>query len=239
VPGVRIKSLLKILLLAAFVGAAAYVFGFTDAGRSLTEHVQVFIETTDPVHARLLYVLLYIVGTVFLLPGALLSFVGAVLFGVWEGTLYTWIGATVGATLAFGLAKALGRDFVDQLLGGKLQALDRRLRERGFVSLLVIRLLPIFPFNGVNFGCGLTSIRTRDYVLATAIGIIPGTFIYQYLFAKLGRKVLDEGFALSDLADIDVLLPIGIFVLFLVITGCLAKALGGKAKDESPPELSR
>jgi uncharacterized membrane protein YdjX (TVP38/TMEM64 family) len=219
-----LRPLVKLSLLIALLAGAYYVVfvRHTQAERSaavatLTE----FVGSAHPVTARLLYVLVYIVGTVVLLPGLLLSFVGAYLFGVWEGTLWTWIGAVIGATLAFFVAKALGRESVDRLLGGRLKALDQRLREHGFSGLLIIRLLPIFPFNGVNFGCGLTALRTRDYVLATAIGIVPGTFIYQYLFATLGRKVLDEGFEWRDLLQPDVLAALGAFVAFLVITKLL------------------
>ena len=93
-----------------------------------------------------------------------------------------------------GLAHAfiLGRDFVERLFGGRFAAFDQRIREHGFTGLLIIRLLPVFPFNAVNFGCGLTGMRLRDYILATAISIVPGTFVYQYLFAKFGRRVPTE-----------------------------------------------
>jgi uncharacterized membrane protein YdjX (TVP38/TMEM64 family) len=131
-----------------------------------------------PLVVPLLYIAIYVVGTVCLLPGTVLSFAGSRLFGLFEATLYTWIAATIGATLAFLLAKLLGRDFVDQLLGGRLEALDERLKRHGFTGLLILRLVPLFPFNGINFGSGLTSIRLVDYVLATAIGILPGTFVY-------------------------------------------------------------
>jgi uncharacterized membrane protein YdjX (TVP38/TMEM64 family) len=219
-------AFLKLTVLLVFLAAAFCFFRYTDLGRSINiDSIKSFIEDVDPRLARLLYVLLYVVGCLLLLPGVLMSFVGALLFGVWEGTLYTWIGATIGATLAFLLAKALGRDFVDQLLGGRLQSLDQRLRERGFVSLLVVRLVPLFPFNGVNFGCGFTSIRVRDYVLATAIGIVPGTFVYQYLFSKLGETVLTDGFAWSDLADVELLAPLGLFVVFVVSTALIARKL--------------
>jgi uncharacterized membrane protein YdjX (TVP38/TMEM64 family) len=219
-------AFLKLTVLLVFLAAAFCFFRYTDLGRSINiDSIKSFIEDVDPRLARLLYVLLYVVGCLLLLPGVLMSFVGALLFGVWEGTLYTWIGATIGATLAFLLAKALGRDFVDQLLGGRLQSLDQRLRERGFVSLLVVRLVPLFPFNGVNFGCGFTSNRVRDYVLATAIGIVPGTFVYQYLFSKLGETVLTDGFAWSDLADVELLAPLGLFVVFVVSTALIARKL--------------
>ena len=113
---------------------------------------------------------------------------GAALFDLFEATLYTWIGATLGATLAFLLARLLGRDFFAQLLAGRLQALDERLSRNGFFNMLILRLVPLIPFNAINFGAGLTSIRLRDYVLATAIGILPGTFVYQYLFSRLGKR---------------------------------------------------
>src|SRR5207244_6603246 len=124
--------------------------------------------------------------------------------------------ATIGATLAFLVAKFLGRGFVDQLLKGKLQALDQRLREHGFTGLLILRLVPLFPFNGLNFGCGLTSIRLRDYVLATAIGILPPTFVYQYLFATLGQKILEEGFRVEYLWEPALLCALGLFAVFII-----------------------
>lgn len=228
----RAKSLLKLVLLLAFVAGAAVFFRFTDLGQSITPaSVRETIEGLNPVAARLVYVLGYIVGTVLLLPGTLLSFAGAVLFGMWEGTLYTWTGAVIGATLAFLLAKLLGRDFVNQLLGGKLQALDRRLAEHGFTGLLILRLVPLFPFNGINFGAGLTSIGPRDYVLATAIGILPGTFVYQFLFARLGDKILEEGFAFSDLLDPVLGLALALFIAFILVGRWLSKRL-----TPSPPK---
>lgn len=227
-----IQSLAKLLLLIALLGAAYYGAFHTQVGRSVHEAIEAYLKEIHPAWARVLYVLFYVVGTVLLMPGLLLSFVGALLFGVWEGTLYTWIGATLGAVLAFGLARRLGRDFIDQMLGGKLRQLDDRLRERGFISLLIIRLVPLFPFNGVNFGCGLTSLRTRDYVLATAIGIVPGTFVYQYLFATFGRRALESGFEWSELASAEFLAPLGVFAGFVVVTGWLA----GKLRKQTPRE---
>jgi len=228
-PQTRIYSLIKLALLVVLLGAAYFVARHTEIGRSITsERITEGIKATGPTTARVIYVAVYIVGTVLLLPGLLLSFVGAVLFGAWEGTLWTWVGATLGATLAFFTAKALGRGAIEGLRGGRLQALDERLRQDGFTGLLMLRLVPLFPFNFLNFGCGLTAIGTRDYVLATAIGILPGTFVYQYLFATLGRKVLDEGVSWSDFAQPEVLTALGLFAAFLIgtklIVGRLARA---------------
>jgi len=149
-PG-KTRTWLKLAVLVGFLAAAVYYFRFTEQGRSISpEYVLDSIDSHGPVTARLIYVAVYIVGTVLLLPGTVLSFAGAVLFGAYEGTLYTWMGAVVGATLAFLLARWLGRDFVERLFGGRFAAFDQRIREHGFTGLLVIRLLPVFPFNAAR-----------------------------------------------------------------------------------------
>ena len=235
----RLTTWLKLGVLVGFLAAAVYYFGFTEQGRGITpEYVLDSIESQGPVTARLLYVAVYIVGTVTLLPGTVLSFAGAVLFGAYEGTLYTWIGATVGATLAYLMARVLGRDFVERLFGGRFAAFDQRIREHGFTGLLIIRLLPLFPFNAINFGCGLTGIRLRDYVLATAIGIVPGTFVYQFLFAKFGRRILTEGLRLGYLADPELWLAIGLFAAFVIVGKWLSKRVFRKqtAVAKAPTE---
>jgi uncharacterized membrane protein YdjX (TVP38/TMEM64 family) len=232
----KLTTWLKLALLVAFLAAAVYYFRFTERGREITpEFVLDSIESHDPITARLIYIGVYIVGTVALLPGSVLSFAGAVLFGAYEGTLYTWIGATIGATLAYWMARLLGRDFVEGLFGGRFAAFDRRIREHGFTGLLLIRLLPVFPFNAVNFGCGLAGIRLRDYVLATAIGIVPGTFVFQFLFAKFGRRILTEGLRLEYLADPQLWLAIGLFAAFVIVGKWLSKKVFGKLAKSEPP----
>ncbi len=220
------KSLFKLAALVGILGGAVYVRLFTDFGQSLTAlAIRDWINSFDPILARLIYIGIYIVGTVFLVPGVLLSFGGAILFGAYEGTLYTWIGATIGATLSFLLAKVLGRDSVDRLLGGRFAEFERKLETHGFTSLLILRLLPWFPFTGINFGSGLTRIRFRDYVLATAIGILPGTFVYQFLFANLGDKVLINEWQWSDLADPKLGIAIALFIVFASIGSYVARRL--------------
>ena len=242
----KLTTWLKLALLVAFLAAAVYYFRFTERGRDVTpELVLSSIERHGPVAARLIYVGAYIVGSVALLPGSVLSFAGAVLFGPYEGTLYTWVGATIGATLAYGMARVLGRDFVERLFGGRFAAFDQRIRDHGFTGLLIIRLLPLFPFNAVNFGCGLTGIRLRDYVLATALGIVPGTFVYQFLFAKFGRRILTEGLRLEYLADPELWLAIGLFAAFAIVGKWLSRRVFStptavaKAPAEEPVNCRR
>ncbi len=222
------SALVKVLVLLVLIAAAVYFTRFTEMGRQITvDSVRAYVQSFPPLLVPLVYIGVYVLGTVLFLPGTLLSFVGAQLFGLWEATLYTWIGATIGATLAFLIARRLGRDFVNQLLGGRLHALEQRLARHAFTGLLVLRLVPLFPFSGLNFGCGLTSIRLRDYVLATALGILPGTFVYQYLFVHLGRA-LNQGITLHDLYDPHLLAPVGLFVVFIFVGKWLATKLQRK-----------
>jgi uncharacterized membrane protein YdjX (TVP38/TMEM64 family) len=235
-PNRRLTTWFKLAVLVGFLVAAVYYFRFTDQGREITpEYVLDSIESHGPVTARLIYVAVYIGGTVAFLPGTVLSFAGAVLFGAYEGTLYTWIGATIGAMLAYLMARLLGRDFVERLFGGSFAAFDQRIREQGFTGLLLIRLLPVFPFNAVNFGCGLVGIRLRDYVLATAIGIVPGTFIYQFLFAKFGRKILTEGLQLEYLRDPELGLALGLFGAFVIVGKWLSNRISKKPCEVGQP----
>jgi uncharacterized membrane protein YdjX (TVP38/TMEM64 family) len=230
----KISSVIKLSLLLLFIAAAVYFFLFTDTGRSITPAAVIdYIRDFHPVASRVVYILFYILGSVVLLPGTILSFAGAILFGPYEGTLYTWVGAVLGSVLAFLLAKSLGRDFVDRLLGGRFQAFDRRIREHGFTGLLIIRLVPIFPFNGVNFASGLTSISLRDYTLATAIGIVPGTFVFQYVFYHVGTPILEEGFKLEHLWNAELLFALGLFVVFVIAGKWLAGKLQKKDGETS------
>ncbi len=173
--------------------------------------------------ARLSYVAVYTLGTLLFLPGTVLAFVGAVLFGHIEGTLYTWIGACLGATLSFLFSRWMGRALIVRLLGERLKALDAFIENRGFWGILILRLLPVFPFNLINFGSGLTAVRFRDYVLATMIGIVPGTFVYQFLFAKVGRRILTDGIQWKLLQDSELWAPVGLFLLFLMGSSLLGR----------------
>lgn len=107
-------------------------------------------------------------------PATVLSIVAGVLFGVPVGIPVMAAGALTGAVAGFALARYLGRDTVAGLSGERLARLDALLRRRGLLAMITIRLLPIVPFAILNMGCGLTAVRARDYVLGTALGILPG-----------------------------------------------------------------
>ncbi len=137
-----------------------------------------------------LFIAIYAVGCVLALPGSVLTLAGGAVFGTVGGTMYNVIASNLGATLAFFSARYLGRDFIQGLLkGGKLAKLDAQLGKSGFATIFRLRLIPVMPFNGLNFGAGFSSIKYKDYLLGSFLGMLPGTFIYTYFADALLQGV--------------------------------------------------
>lgn len=121
------------------------------------------------------FVAIYVALTVALVPGTASTLASGALFGPFYGTAYAAVGATIGATIAFVIGRALGREGVRGLLGSRAPRIESALEHTGFSAMLVLRLLPVVPFNGLNYAAGVTGIAPRSYVAATAIGILPAT----------------------------------------------------------------
>ncbi len=136
-------------------------------------------------YAAAIFVLVYIVVGTIGLPGLPLTLAGGAIFGVAAGIALTWVGATLGATGAYLLARTLGGDALRRLLGDRTGSLDRMLGDGAFLTILRLRLIPVVPFNALNFGAGLAGVRLAPYVAATAIGILPGTSVYTYFADSL------------------------------------------------------
>ena len=135
--------------------------------------------------APLVYIIVYTFRPLIFFPASILSIAGGLVFGPLFGTIYTVIGASLGALLSFGIARLLGRDFVKPLLKGKFGQCDAFAERNSFSVVLFMRLLPIFPFDMVNYGAGLCGVKPVGYIMATIVGIIPGTFAYVYLGSSL------------------------------------------------------
>lgn len=135
--------------------------------------------------ALLVYIIVYTFRPLIFFPASILSIAGGLVFGPLFGTIYTVIGASLGALLSFGIARFLGRDFVKPLLKGKLGQCDAFAERNSFSVVLFMRLLPIFPFDMISYGAGLCGVKPVAYIMATIVGIIPGTFAYVYLGSSL------------------------------------------------------
>ena len=147
--------------------------------------------------AALIYMLIYAVAIAFSLPGgAVLTITGGFLFGSLWGTLCVVIAATAGATALFLIAKTSFGDALRAKAGPALQKMQEGFQEGALSYLLVLRLVPIFPFFLVNLVPAFLGVTLRVYVLGTFVGIIPGTFVFATVGAGLG-SVFDQGGSFS------------------------------------------
>lgn len=202
----------KVIIVMMMVLAIG-LFMLFDLGRflslsALKEHrdqLLVFTEANFGAAAGL-FILAYIAVTGLSLPGAvILTLAGGFLFGAFWGTLFVNLGATTGATLAFLAARYLLRDWVEQKFGRWLEPVQAGFAKDAFSYLMTLRLIPLFPFFVINLVSGLTRMNVGAYVAATALGIIPGSFVY----ANAGRQ-LGSISSLKEIASPNV---IGAFVL--------------------------
>jgi uncharacterized membrane protein YdjX (TVP38/TMEM64 family) len=142
--------------------------------------------------APVIFMLIYIVATVLFLPGSVLTLTGGVLFGPVLGVFYNLTAATIGAALSFLIARYLASDYVSQRSGGKLKQLISGVEAEGWRFVAFTRLVPLFPFNLLNYALGLTKIRFIEYLLATYIFMLPGAIAYTYL-GYAGREAVGGG----------------------------------------------
>ena len=176
------------------VALAVGAFFYFDLGRflsltALKENRDSLLAFTDAnfIAAVAIFIGTYILVAGFSLPGAvILTLAGGFVFGAGLATLFINIGATTGATLAFLTARYVLRDAVEQRFGARLGPFQEGFAKNAFSYLLTLRLIPLFPFFMVNLVSGLTRVNVGTYMLATTIGIIPGSFVYAYAGRQLG-----------------------------------------------------
>ena len=140
----------------------------------------------------LLFMAVYALATVLFLPGSVITLAGGVLFGPVWGAVYNLTGATIGAALAFLIARYLAAGWVAQRTGGRMKQLVDGVEQEGWRFVAFVRLVPLFPFNLLNYALGLTRIRFWHYVLASYIFMLPGATAYTWL-GYAGREALAGG----------------------------------------------
>lgn len=132
------------------------------------------------------YLVMFTVVPLTLFPDAILAVASGMAFGMAKGFILTWLGALLGGSLAFVLARWIGKEAMEKLLK-KLGHKERPVPVmKGFGCVLLLRLIPLVPFDVVSYGAGLSSVSYRNFISATAIGIIPGVFVY----VNVGDKLL-------------------------------------------------
>ena len=175
--------LLKFAIIAAIILVAAFLMqkiGVSELRELIGEHV---------LFAPMIYVLCFAILPIFLFPVPVLAVVAGAVFGLFAGSLYTIIGAMINSVLMFYIARFLGFRTVSTFTQNSKSKILKTLGEPGgkFSLILILRLMPLVPYNALNYACGVMSVSLRDYVVATFVGIVPATFI----MVNLGEKALD------------------------------------------------
>lgn len=171
---------------------AALILG----GRRAGQHLPQFAAWVESLGALgpIVFILGYAVATVAFIPGSLLTLAAGAIFGLVRGTLYTFLGATLGAAAAFLVARYGARGWIERRIAGnpRFAAIDRAVGKEGFKVVALLRLSPIFPFNLLNYSLGLTKVRFRDYLLAS-VAMLPGTLLYVYYGKAAGSLAAVAG----------------------------------------------
>lgn len=199
------------------------------AGTASPAGLQDMFVGSGPIGA-VVFVVLYAGLTVMLVPGSVLTIAAGAVFGPIAGTLVSVAGALLGATAAFAIARRTARASLEQVQGERVARVQERLREHGLVSIVALRLVPLVPFNVLNYVAGASAIRARDYVAGTAVGIIPGAIA----FATLGGSIDDAGSPAFIAA--------AALVVALTLTGALAarrRPAATRPKQSHAPQLRR
>ncbi len=170
------------------------------------------------VAAPLLFMLIYALGTVFFFPGSVLTLAGGALFGPVLGTLINLTGATIGAAMAFLVARYLASDWVEEKTGGRLKQLKEGVEGEGWRFVAFVRLMPLFPFNLLNYALGLTRIPLLQYVIASWLFMLPGAIAYTYL-GYAGREAMagSEGLVQKTMLALALLAMVAFIPRFVAI----------------------
>jgi len=205
------KHFLKLGILAAIVLIIILVFQFTPLSISdfTPTNMKNFILKFG-VWAPVIFIAIYALrGVILVIPVGVMSLAGGLAFGKWYGTVYILLGATMGASLSFLVARYFGRQFMESfswLHKGKIKSFDEGTEKHGFRMMLFVRLIPLFQYDAVNFGAGLSKMKFRDYVLASFIGMAPGGFINAML-----------GSSLENIISVQFFAALGFFILLMFI----------------------
>ncbi len=208
-------------LLRIVIGIAALV-ALIFVGRQLGAYVPRFATWVEGLGfwGPLVFMAGYAIATVAFVPGSLLTLGAGAIFGLAKGVVYVFVAASIGATLAFLVSRYVARSAIEQRLAGneKFAAIDSAVGEQGLKIVMLLRLSPVFPFNLLNYGLGLTKVSLRDYVLAH-IGMLPGTLLYVY-YGKLAGDVaaLAGGAETERGAEYWIVLGLGLVATVVVTT---------------------
>lgn len=175
---------------------------------SIRDYIQSFARL-----AVLVYILAYVLNTILLfIPIAPISLTAGLAFGSIWGGVFLMLGALIGTSITFMLARFFGRRLIEKMLKGKFKNLDEKLANNGFITVLFFRVVPLIPYEVLNYASGLSKIKFRDYFFATLLGVIPGVVIAAFFGGSLG-----EIRSFKDIFTPKFLTALGVMVLIIAI----------------------
>jgi uncharacterized membrane protein YdjX (TVP38/TMEM64 family) len=225
------KGKLVLYIVIGLVVLAALILGGRKAGAYVPQFAQ-WVESLG-VWGPVVFILGYAVATVAFIPGSLLTLAAGAIFGLAKGTVYTLIGATLGASAAFLVARYLARGAIERRIAGnpKFAAIDRAVGREGFKIVALLRLSPVFPFNLLNYALGLTRVSFLQY-LAACMAMLPGTLLYVY-YGKAAGSLAEaaSGAGVEKGAESWILLGVGL-VATIVVTTFVTRLAGRALRQE-------
>jgi len=179
------KNIIKLILFAGVIIFIVTLIKLTGLNEYLDkEKLHMWIKGFGA-WGPLVYILVYSITPILFLPGLPVTIAAGLAFGPIYGTLFAIVGATIGACLAFLVARYFARSQVESLLQGRLNKIDEGVEKKGWIFVAITRLIPIFPFNLLNYAFGLTKIKFSHYAITSFICMLPATAAYVVLSSSL------------------------------------------------------
>jgi len=206
------KKVLLFVIIGAILGVFYYLdlFSFTDPAQ-IRDYILSFGS-----FAPIVFIILFTIVPLTLFPDAILAIAGGLIFGLYEGSIYIMIGALCGSTLSFYIARWYGSWIKEKLKNETFLDIDKNIKKNGFLIIFLLRLVPLVPFDIISYSAGFSSIKYRDFILATFIGIIPGVVVY----ANIGAESLNLG---SSSFYFSIAFLIGLIVVSMMFKNKLKK----------------
>jgi uncharacterized membrane protein YdjX (TVP38/TMEM64 family) len=214
------------------------VLALVALGRRAGGYVPQFAQWVDSLGfwGPLVFILGYAAAAVAFVPASLLTLAAGAIFGIGRGVGYVFIAAVLGSAAAFLVSRYLARDAIEQRVARnpRFAAIDRAVGAQGRKIVFLLRLSPVFPFNLLNYGLGLTRVRFRDYLMAS-VGMLPGTFLYVY-YGKLAGDVAALAGGAGAQKDARYYTVLGIGLVATVIVTTLVTRIARRALREATGE---
>ncbi|XBQ16460.1 MAG: TVP38/TMEM64 family protein [Oceanicaulis sp.] len=215
--------------LAAFFALGGHQYLNADAVMGALRDFTGFVEANLWL-AALVYLVFYALAVSISVPGAIWFTLGAgFLFGPWLGAGIAVVGATIGASILFLAARYAFADWVREKFPGYVKRLQDGFSQDAFTYVMILRLIPVFPFFVINLATALLNVPLRAFVLASLIGMAPGAYVYATVGGKLS-SVVEEGIpSFTELLDLELILALVLFAALAVFPAIYKRATGKKA----------